>query len=127
MTRNTQSIIDWRIRAAIDSNANSVYPSSAGQRPSFADHVAGTGRPVAQRRSAGMVGITRRSTGARSSPAFHPAMFRLDSRLKVFLHREAVDGRKSINGLALLVEQGLGLDPFAPATYVFSRGCPDFV
>ena len=33
-------------------------------------------------------------------------MFRLDSRLKVFLHREAVDGRKSINGLALLVEQG---------------------
>jgi len=34
-------------------------------------------------------------------------MFRIDSRLKVFLHREAVDGRKSINGLALLVEQGL--------------------
>ncbi|MBK7464836.1 MAG: IS66 family insertion sequence element accessory protein TnpB [Betaproteobacteria bacterium] len=48
-------------------------------------------------------------------------MFRLDSRLKVFLHREAVDGRKSINGLALLVEQGLGLDPFAPAAYVFSN------
>lgn len=48
-------------------------------------------------------------------------MFRLDSRLKVFLHREAVDGRKSINGLALLVEQGLGLDPFAQAAYVFSN------
>ena len=46
-------------------------------------------------------------------------MFRFDSRLKVFLHREAVDGRKSINGLALLVEQQLGLDPFAPALYVF--------
>ncbi len=48
-------------------------------------------------------------------------MFRIDSRLKVFLHREAVDGRKSINGLALLVEQGLGLDLFAPAAYVFSN------
>ena len=48
-------------------------------------------------------------------------MFRLDTRLKVFLHREAVDGRKSINGLALLVEQGLGLDPFAQAAYVFSN------
>ena len=48
-------------------------------------------------------------------------MFRLDSRLKVFLHREAVDGRKSINGLALLVEQVLGLDPFAPAAFVFSN------
>ena len=41
--------------------------------------------------------------------------------LKVFLHRDAVDGRKNINGLALLVEQGLGLDPFAQAAYVFSN------
>ena len=48
-------------------------------------------------------------------------MFRLDSRLKVFLHREAVDGRKSINGLALLVEQRLGLVPFAQVAYVFSN------
>ena len=48
-------------------------------------------------------------------------MFRIDSGLKVFLHREAVDGRKNINGLALLVEQGLGLDPFAQAAYVFSN------
>lgn len=48
-------------------------------------------------------------------------MFRLDAGLKVFLHREAVDGRKNINGLALLVEQELGLDPFAAAAYVFSN------
>lgn len=48
-------------------------------------------------------------------------MFRLDGRLKVFLHRDAVDGRKSINGLALLVEQELGLDPFGAAAYVFSN------
>ncbi|WP_145770228.1 transposase [Denitratisoma oestradiolicum] len=34
-------------------------------------------------------------------------MFRFAPGLKVYLHREAVDGRKSINGLALLVEQAL--------------------
>ena len=48
-------------------------------------------------------------------------MFRFDPGLKVYLHREAVDGRKNINGLALLVEQGLGLDPFAPALFVFGN------
>lgn len=48
-------------------------------------------------------------------------MFRFDAGLKVYLHREAVDGRKNINGLALLVESELGLDPFAPAVYVFSN------
>ena len=48
-------------------------------------------------------------------------MFRIDSGLKVFLHRDAVDGHKNINGLALLVEQGLGLDPFAQAACVFSN------
>jgi transposase len=50
-----------------------------------------------------------------------PAMFRFDPALKVYLHREPVDGRKAINGLALLVEQALGLDPFAPALFVFSN------
>lgn len=47
-------------------------------------------------------------------------MFRFEPGLKVYLHREPVDGRKAINGLALLVEQSLGLDPFAPAVFVFS-------
>jgi len=37
------------------------------------------------------------------------------------LHREPVDGRKAINGLALLVEQALGLNPFEPAIDVFSN------
>ena len=32
-------------------------------------------------------------------------MFRIDSGLKVFLHRDAVDGRKNINGLALLLTE----------------------
>lgn len=48
-------------------------------------------------------------------------MFRFDPALKVYLHRDAVDGRKNINGLALLVEQALGLDPFSPAVFVFSN------
>ena len=49
------------------------------------------------------------------------AVFRFDADLKVYLHREPVDGRKAINGLALLVEQALGLNPFEPALYVFSN------
>jgi transposase len=48
-------------------------------------------------------------------------MFRFKSELKVYLHREPVDGRKAINGLSLLVEQALGLNPFEPAIYVFSN------
>ncbi len=35
-------------------------------------------------------------------------MFRLDEALKVYLHREPIDFRLNINGLALLVEQALG-------------------
>ena len=48
-------------------------------------------------------------------------MFRFAPGLKVYLYREPVDGRKAINGLALLVEQALELDPFAPAMFVFSN------
>lgn len=48
-------------------------------------------------------------------------MFRFYEGLKVYLHREPVDFRLSINGLAVLVEQALGLDPFAPCAYVFSN------
>ena len=46
-------------------------------------------------------------------------MFRFDEGLKVYLHREAIDFRVGLNGLAILVEQALGLDPFAEAVYVF--------
>ncbi|MDM0050618.1 IS66 family insertion sequence element accessory protein TnpB [Variovorax sp. J22R115] len=48
-------------------------------------------------------------------------MFRFDEGLKVYLHREPIDFRLNINGLALLVEQALGLDPFAACVYVFSN------
>jgi transposase len=46
-------------------------------------------------------------------------MFRLGADLKVYVHRDAVDFRKNITGLSAVVEQALGLDPFAPAVYVF--------
>jgi transposase len=46
-------------------------------------------------------------------------MFRLGAELKVYVHRDAVDFRKNITGLSAVVEQALGLDPFAPAVYVF--------
>ena len=48
-------------------------------------------------------------------------MFRLDEDLKGYLHRESIDFRLNINGLALLVEKALGLDPFAACVYVFSN------
>lgn len=48
-------------------------------------------------------------------------MFRLDEGLNVYLHRQAIDLRMGINGLATLVEQALGRDPFAAAVYVFSN------
>lgn len=50
-------------------------------------------------------------------------MFRLDEGLKVYLHRAPIDFRLNINGLALLVEQSLGLDPFGASVYVFGNQC----
>src|SRR5260364_483538 len=48
-------------------------------------------------------------------------MFHLAVDLQVYLHREAVDFRKGINGLAAVVEQSLQRDPFARAVYAFSN------
>ena len=46
-------------------------------------------------------------------------MFRFEDSLRVYLHREPVDFRLSVNGLSALVQNALGLDPFAPAMYGF--------
>lgn len=46
-------------------------------------------------------------------------MFRFDAELKVYLHREAIDLRVGLNGLAVLVEQVLGMNPFEQALFVF--------
>lgn len=37
----------------------------------------------------------------------------------IYLHREPVDFRKSINGLALIVEQEMSLPPMSTALFVF--------
>ena len=39
--------------------------------------------------------------------------------VEVYLCREVVDFRKSINGLSILVEGQLGLNPFGPQLFVF--------
>jgi len=41
-------------------------------------------------------------------------MFRLAADVQVYLHREAIDFRVGINGLAILVEQAMHLDPLKP-------------
>ena len=40
---------------------------------------------------------------------------------QVYLHREPIDFRKAIDGLSVLVELELGLNPFASALYVFTN------
>jgi transposase len=52
-------------------------------------------------------------------------MFHLNPNLAVYLHREPIDFRKNINGLAALVEHELKLDPFAQAAYVFANRARD--
>jgi transposase len=47
-------------------------------------------------------------------------MMRPIGDVKVYLHREPIDMRRGRNGLAALVREGMGQDPFAPqALYVF--------
>lgn len=48
-------------------------------------------------------------------------MIRPGETVEVLLCREAVDFRRSINGLSLLVEQELGLDPFRPQIFAFTN------
>lgn len=48
-------------------------------------------------------------------------MFRFNDTLTVYLHRLTIDFRTGIKGLAILVEQALGMNPFAAAVYVFSN------
>ena len=43
----------------------------------------------------------------------------------IFLHRDAVDFRKSINGLMCIVEQEMVLSPFAEALFVFCNKSRD--
>ncbi|RVL51266.1 IS66 family insertion sequence element accessory protein TnpB [Sinorhizobium meliloti] len=46
-------------------------------------------------------------------------MFKLGADLQVYLHREPIDFRAGINSLAVLVQETMALDPFAPAVFAF--------
>lgn len=46
-------------------------------------------------------------------------MMRPGEDAQVYLYRGIVDMRKSIDGLASIVEQELGLSPFSPSLFVF--------
>ncbi|SFU22648.1 IS66 family insertion sequence element accessory protein TnpB [Mesorhizobium sp. YR577] len=46
-------------------------------------------------------------------------MFTLGADLKVYLRREPIDFRAGINSLAVLVQETMALDPFAPAVFAF--------
>lgn len=46
-------------------------------------------------------------------------MIRPDTQVQVYLCRDPVDMRKSIDGLSVLVQEAMGCDPFAEAVFVF--------
>jgi len=48
-------------------------------------------------------------------------VFRFDEGLKVYLHRDPVDFRMGINGLSILVEQAMHLNPMISALFVFGN------
>ena len=51
----------------------------------------------------------------------------ISSFANVYLHREPVDGRKQINGLSLLVSQGMKKDPFGQGLFAFVNKGRDVV
>ncbi len=54
-------------------------------------------------------------------------MMRSVEGVRVYLCQETVDMRKSINGLSILVEAVLSLDPFAPHIFAFCNRKKDKV
>lgn len=52
-------------------------------------------------------------------------MLRPKTSAKVYLYAEIVDMRKAINGLSMLVEQELELDPMTEALFVFCNRSGD--
>ena len=43
----------------------------------------------------------------------------------IYLYKDAIDFRKSINGLVMIVEQGLERSAFDPALYIFCNRARD--
>jgi transposase len=46
-------------------------------------------------------------------------MMRFAASTNVYLHKHAIDFRKQINGLSLIVQESLLLDPFSESLFVF--------
>lgn len=46
-------------------------------------------------------------------------MMIFNPKVAVYLHREAIDFRKQINGLSVIVQEGLSLDLFTDSCFVF--------
>ena len=44
-----------------------------------------------------------------------------DDVAKVYLHRDAVDFRKAINGLVVIIEESMSLSPYEAALFVFTN------
>jgi len=52
-------------------------------------------------------------------------MFNIDTRTRVYIAQSPVDFRKQIDGLALIVQDTLGLDPFSAHLFVFKNRLGD--
>jgi len=52
-------------------------------------------------------------------------MTQLAGMTEIYLHRDVVDFRKSINGLMVVVEDEMKLSPFNPALFVFCNRSRD--
>src|SRR5262249_40484307 len=75
---------------------------------------------AARRRRARVVGGgAAAGRGRPGGAAFVTAMMRPGDAVEVYLYRGVVDMRKSIDGLSAIVEQELGLSPFAAKLFVF--------
>lgn len=48
-------------------------------------------------------------------------MIEWDGSGQIFLYRDPVDMRKSIDGLSVLVSEGMGKDPFSGTLFVFAN------
>ena len=46
-------------------------------------------------------------------------MIQWNTEVTIYLHRDPVDFRKSINGLSVIVDEAMGLSPFDPGVFVF--------
>lgn len=51
----------------------------------------------------------------------------LDSFREIYLHRDPVDGRKQINGLAVIIQSSIGHSPFGGGLFAFTSKARDTV